>query len=47
MQILMYIFVILMSIISIICCLYLTFSMPVIFIWKVYRKIKYGKSLYD
>ena len=27
--------------------LYLTLSIPVVIVWKIYRKIKYGYTLYD
>lgn len=27
--------------------LYLTFSIPVIVVWKIYRKVKFKMSLYD
>ncbi len=27
--------------------LYLTLSIPVVVVWKIYRKIKYGYTLYD
>ncbi|MGO5052633.1 hypothetical protein ACTQ6A_08970 [Lachnospiraceae bacterium LCP25S3_G4] len=27
--------------------LYLAFSLPAVLIWKLYRKFKYGLSLYD
>lgn len=27
--------------------LYLTLSIPAVIVWKIYRKVKYGYSLYE
>ena len=47
MELILMIFIGIGAFLSILSCLYLTFAMPIIIGYKIYRKIKYGKSLYD
>lgn len=47
MQIIMWILIGGVSFLTILCCLYLTIAMPAILIWKIYRKVRYGMSIYD
>jgi len=47
MEILSFLVLIIYAIIGGASTLYLLFSMPAIFIWKVYRKVKFGLRLTD
>ena len=42
-----YLLVAVMGIVGGLTSLYLLISMPVLLVWKIYRKIRYGCSLYD
>lgn len=42
-----YLMVAVMGIVGGLTSLYLLVSIPVLLVWKIYRKIKYGYSLYD
>lgn len=42
-----YLMVAVMGIVGGLTSLYLLVSIPVLLVWKIYRKIKYGCSLYD
>ncbi len=46
-QILAYVILGLIALVTILIVLFLTLSMPVIIVWKFYRKFRYGLSLYD
>lgn len=47
MDILIWIMIIVGGVAGVLSTVYLVLAMPVIFIWKVYRKIKYHIALYD
>ena len=47
MKIIIWIMIILGGSVGILSTLYLTFAMPVIFVWKLYRKMKYHIGMYD
>ena len=47
MQILLWIIIGAVALLSILCCVYLTLATPIIIVWKFYRKFHYGMSLYD
>lgn len=42
-----YLLVAVMGLVGGLTSLYLLFSIPVLLVWKICRKIKYGYSLYD
>lgn len=46
-SIVIYLMVAVMGIVGGLTSLYLLVSIPVLLVWKIYRKIKYGYSLYD
>ncbi len=46
-QTLIYVLLGIVGLFTILIVAFLTLSMPVIFVWKVYRKFRYGLSLYD
>ena len=39
--------VIVMFVLGVVPCLFLTLSIPVVLIWKIYRKVRYGLKLTD
>ncbi len=46
MNIIMWIIIIVGGGVGIISTLYMVLSIPAIIVWKIYRSIRYGKSLY-
>lgn len=47
MNVLLYLLVFVGGGAGILSALYLTFAIPVVLVWKIYRKIKYRISLFD
>lgn len=47
MNILIWVLIILGGAAGLLSTLYIVAAMPIFIVWKVYRKVKYGFSLYD